>query len=80
MESTSYQKGNDAANNDMDQLLLNKNEFTRYIMANHFPFKNKFYKLNAGVPLDLTVEDAQDNFGYFLEFIKDDFGIDIQLP
>ena len=80
MDLVSYQKGACAADIDMDELIFNKDEFTKYVIANHFPFKNKFYKIKAGVPLDLTEEDSHDNFGHFLQFIKDDFGIDISLP
>ena len=54
MDLVSYQKGACAADIDMDELIFNKDEFTKYVIANHFPFKNKFYKIKAGVPLDLA--------------------------
>ena len=79
IEAASYQKGSIAANNEFDSLLYNQMEFTKYVKANHFPFKNKFYKLNSGTPLDKLDEDQQENFFMFLAFLKVTYKIDINL-
>jgi len=76
-DSITNQRGTLAATNSFQDLIYNSEQFVEYVKTNHYPFKSSFYKTKIGATseLDFAFTCAESDFEYFLEFVKQEYGM-----
>lgn len=58
-------------------MIYNNEEFIEFVKEHYYPFKSSFYKTKIGATseLDLAFTSPESDFEYFLQFLKQEYGI-----